>query len=60
MSESRKGRVGPNKGKTFSDETKQKMSEAQKGQNNSMYGQKHSEETRRKMSEAQQRRWARN
>jgi group I intron endonuclease len=44
MSESRKGRVSPMKGKTFSEESRRKISESLKGR-------KHSEETKRKMSE---------
>lgn len=45
MSEARKGKPGPNKGKQLSEETRNKLSEAHKG--------KHpSEETKNKISES--------
>ena len=40
------------KGKTLSEEIKQKISEAKKGERNGMYGKHHSLETKKKMSEA--------
>ena len=46
------GKVGPNKGKIFSEETKRKISEATKGKNNPMYGKIFSKEHRLKISEA--------
>ena len=45
ISEAKKGKPGPNKGKQFSAETRNKMSEKAKGR-------LHTEETRKKMSEA--------
>ena len=54
--EAMKGKPSPNKGKHFSEETRNKMSEANKGKHtgsdNPFYGKRHSEETRRKISEA--------
>ena len=41
-----------NKGRTFSEETKQKMSEAHKGENNYIYGKTLSEEHKQKISES--------
>jgi len=41
-----------NKGKRFSDETKEKMSEAKRGKSNNWLGRKHSDESKKKMSEA--------
>lgn len=46
------GKVGPNKGRKLSEETKRKMSESRKGRPGVNKGKKFSEETRRKMSEA--------
>lgn len=60
ISEAKKGKVGANKGKTFSEETRRKMKLNHAdvlGENNPMYGKKHSEETRRKMIEARKRRY---
>ena len=55
IGESLKGRTGPNKGKTMSEETKKKISEAKKklyssGTKHPMFGKHHSEETKKKMS----------
>lgn len=47
---------GPNKGRKFTDETRQKLSEANKGkltgEKNPFYGHTHTDETRQKLSEA--------
>lgn len=57
MSESRKGKIPWNKGKTgvYSEESLKKMSESTKGnyvgEKNPMFGKKHSEETKKKISE---------
>lgn len=63
ISESRKGRPGPNKGKPMSDEQKQKLSRAHTGKViaqstvdkilESRKGYKHSEETKKKISDSQ-------
>ena len=47
MSEVKKGKPSPNKGKPMSEEAKRKMSEAKKGKK----GKQHTEEAKRKMSE---------
>lgn len=46
------GKPGPNKGRTFSEETRRKMSEANKGKPSPTKGMTFSEETRRKMSDS--------
>lgn len=52
LSESLKGKPGPNKGKKFSEETKRKLSESLKGKLAWNKGIPLTEETKRKMSEA--------
>jgi hypothetical protein len=52
-----KGKLGPNRGKHCSGETKRKMSDAKKGEKCYMYGKPKSGETRRKMSENNCRYW---
>lgn len=53
ISEYYKTHDGPNKGKTFSEETRNKLSEiAQNRTNHPMQGKHHSEETKKKMSDA--------
>ena len=47
-----------NKGRTFSEETRQKLSEALKGKPSPRKGVTLSDETRKKMSDAAKRRWA--
>ena len=47
----KKGKPGPNKGKKFSEETRNKMREANKGENNPNYGKTFSDETKKKMGE---------
>jgi group I intron endonuclease len=51
ISDSLKGRIGPNKDKIVSDETKAKISEAKKGKPSNRKGSKHSEESKEKMSQ---------
>lgn len=46
------GKTSPNKGKQFSEETKQKMSKARKGKPAPNKGKPHSEESKQKMSES--------
>lgn len=45
------GKVGPNKGRDWSEETRKIWCNQRKGSGNSMYGRKHTEETKRKQSE---------
>jgi len=65
MSEARKGnswnkgKPGPNRGKTFSEEHKRKLSEAKKGKPTWNKGKKMSEESKHKMSEARKAYWDR-
>lgn len=55
LSKSLKGRISPNKGKTFSEEYRKKLSESHKGifsgENHPMYGKHHSEESKKKIAE---------
>ena len=52
MSEVRKGKPSPFKGKTRSEEFKRKISEVTKGEKHPFFGKTHSEESRKKMSES--------
>ncbi len=44
------GKVGPNKGRTFSEKTRKILSEITSGEGNPMYGKTHSDETKLKIS----------
>jgi hypothetical protein len=52
LSDKRKGRPGIMKGKTHSEETKQKMSESRRGERNGMFGKRHKSEAIQKMIDA--------
>lgn len=56
MSESRKGRISPMKGKRHSEEAKKKIGRS--GEDNAFYGKKHTEETKQQHSELMKGRFA--